>query len=93
MEQKLFIIRSLKLAFFFINIVALFFVTSLSATTMIELTLKDLCDQSSDIVMVKVISAQSYLVKKENRIFTKIELEIIDKIKGQFQKYDQNVHV
>lgn len=80
---RLFIVASFEIMITFVGVIFLY------ATTSRELTLKNLCEQSSDIVIVKVISAQSYLVKEKNRIFTKIELEVTDNLRGQFQKYDK----
>jgi hypothetical protein len=55
----------------------------LNASTLIELTLKDLCDNSSDIVIVNVVSIRSYLKEGEKRIFTRIEMQILDNLKGE----------
>jgi len=86
MEHKKFTLAFFTVAFVVI-MVALFGVISLYATTWLELTLKDLCEQSSDIIIAEVVSAQSY--KEENRIYTKVELGVIDKIKGRFRKFDK----
>ena len=68
---------------------ACFGARSLFATIMKELTLKELCTISSDIVIVEVVKKQSYLNENENRMHTRIDLKIVDKLKGQFEKNDQ----
>jgi hypothetical protein len=55
----------------------------------IELTLKELCNKSSDIVMARINSTESYFNKEEKRIFTRIELEIINSIKGQTRSLER----
>jgi hypothetical protein len=42
-----------------------------------------LCDNSSDIVIVNVVSIRSYLKEGEKRIFTRIEMQILDNLKGE----------
>jgi hypothetical protein len=77
-------------ALIFTSMIApLIFITLSSASTVIELTLKDMCSVSSDIVITRAISIQSYLRSDQNRIFTDIQLEVNDVMKGQFQKGDQ----
>lgn len=74
---------------FILAIIVCFGAKTLFATTMIELTLSDLCKESSDIVVVEVVSTQSYIVEAKNRIYTTIELKILDKVKGQFEQNDK----
>ena len=57
---------------------------------LIEVPLKYLCDESSDIVVARVVSMKSYYGDLEKtRIFTDIQLEVKDNITGRFQKEDQ----
>jgi hypothetical protein len=50
---------------------------------------RKMCAISSDIVMARVISVQSYLRSEQRRIFTDIELEVDETLKGHSQKYDR----
>ena len=69
-----------------IVIMLLFYVSSSSATTLIELTLEDLCMKSSDIIITHVKSMNSYCNSEKTRMYTDIYLEVEDTIKGQCQK-------
>jgi hypothetical protein len=71
------------------SIVSLCCVTTFYATTFIEFTLKDLCMKSDHIIVAQVVSMKSYWNPDQRRIFTEIQLEVNDNIKGQFQKQDQ----
>jgi hypothetical protein len=59
------------------------------ATTFIRTTLKEMCALSSDIVIARVISMKSYLRQEQRRIFTDVELEVDEMLKGQFEKRDR----
>lgn len=59
------------------------------ATTFVKTTLKEMCSLSSDIVIARVNSMQSYLRPEQRRIFTDVELEVDEMLKGQFQKRDR----
>ncbi|MDD5766293.1 MAG: hypothetical protein PHW79_08640 [Candidatus Marinimicrobia bacterium] len=74
-----------RIIFIFIFSLVLFCLmkTSVNASTLSELTLKDLCDNSSDIVIAEVISRVSYLKKDEKRIYTTIKIHITEKLKGE----------
>jgi len=78
-------------SFVFIGIlVVLFYITpSNSIAQQIEFSLKELCIISSDIIIARTISVNSYSELDQKRIFTDIQLEVSDKIKGQFQKQAQ----
>ncbi|MBO8153063.1 MAG: hypothetical protein DRP91_08745 [Candidatus Neomarinimicrobiota bacterium] len=56
-----------------------------NSTTMVELTLKEMCCKSSHIVIARTTSVNSYLAPDRNRIYTEITLEIVNSIKGQLQ--------
>lgn len=77
--------------FTFIGIlVVIFYITPSNSTAQqIEFSLKELSMNSSDIIIVRTISINSYSKLDQKRIFTDIQLEVSDKIKGQFQKQDQ----
>ncbi len=78
------------LAFVFVGIIVVLFCTTPSnSTTMIEFSLKDLCLKSSDIIIARTISVNTYLKPGQQRIFTNVQLEVSDKIKGRFQKQDR----
>lgn len=47
-----------------------------------KLTLRDLCERSSDIIAGRVLSAKSYFDQGTRRIFTKIEIEVTESMKG-----------
>lgn len=73
----------------FIAIFALLlFMTSLKSTTTIELSLKEMCEKSSDIVIAKTISVNSYQTSDQKHIYTDFKLEVIENIKGRFQQKD-----
>ncbi len=77
------------LAFVFAGImVALFAVTLSTATTIVELSLKDLCMASSDIIIARVVTVKSYLHPVNGEIYSDIQLEVEGTIKGQFQNQD-----
>jgi hypothetical protein len=80
--------KSISVSFFISSILVIFacFITvnvQLNATTLVELSLKELCKKSTDIVNARVISIQSYLSENKRRIFTDIELEVLSNIKGK----------
>lgn len=77
--------------FTFIGIlVVIFYITPSNSTAQqIEFSLKELSINSSDIIIARTISINSYSELDQKRIFTDIQLEVSDKIKGQFQKQDQ----
>ena len=47
-----------------------------------ELSLQDLCAKSSDIIITKIINKNSFKDKSHNRIYTDVELQVINPIKG-----------
>lgn len=72
--------RNLKL-FFSVAILSILF-ASLLGTNQRELSLKELCEKSDNILLTRVLSTKSFLVEKEKRIFTNIEIEIKKAYKG-----------
>ena len=53
-----------------------------------ELSLKDLCSLSSDIIIAKPVSYFTFQSKDTRHIYTKIKFEVSEKIKGRFDKED-----
>lgn len=82
-----FYMKNLKL-FFSVAILSTLF-TSLLAINQKELSLKELCKKSDAIVLIRVLSTQSFLVEKEKRIFTNIEIEIKKAYKGTLLPTDK----
>ena len=56
------------------------------ASSIVELTLKEMCNQSSHIIISRVNSVESYHVKEQNRIFTDIELSVNEVLKGDLKE-------
>lgn len=72
-----------------ISICSLFFISGAPnafAGSQHELSLNELCQKSDDIVIVEVISSQSYMVT--NRIFTEINLQVVQSIKGKLNIFE-----
>lgn len=61
----------------------------LYASSLVELSLKDLSNKSTDIVIARIVLTKSYFVKEEKRIFTKIELEVLKSLKGQSRAFER----
>ncbi|MBC8342346.1 MAG: hypothetical protein H8E61_00010 [Bacteroidetes bacterium] len=57
----------------------------LFGTSMKELTLQEMCVNSTDIIFAHVIMVNSFWNDDHNRIFSEIELEVDNNIKGQQQ--------
>ena len=80
--------KNFKMLVFF-GIITLFLcITAANSTTMVELSLKDMCQKSSHIVVARTISVNSYLKPGQQRIYTDIVLEVTEKIKGQLQNQE-----
>jgi hypothetical protein len=56
---------------------------------MVILTLKQLCNKSSDIITANVVSINSYGDPQQRWIFTDIELEVNETIKGNLKKQER----
>lgn len=54
-----------------------------------ELSLKDMCYLSSDIIIAKPVSYKTFQSKDAEHIYTKLKFEVIDKFKGRFEKEDR----
>ncbi len=63
------------------------FITSVYTSSQIELSLKELCDKSDNIIIARVISSQSYFVQNEKRIFTDISIQILETLKGGLKPF------
>ncbi len=74
------------IGFAFVSCIVFLCRTYSSASTVVEMTLKEMCSESSDILIARVTSVQSYLHQEQNRIFTDIQLEADEVFKGPFQK-------
>ncbi len=51
----------------------------------IELSLRDLCERSNNIILARVISTQSFFNDKEKRILTNIKVEVTENFKGELK--------
>lgn len=67
-------------------IVMLLWNTSAYSTSMHVYTLEDLCTKSSDIIVARTVSVKCYVKPKTKRIYTDVELEVLDNLKGKLQK-------
>ena len=56
-----------------------------SSTTFRELSLKELCERSGDIIVGKVVSLNSYKSPNFSRTYTDIDIEIVEIIKGKLK--------
>lgn len=72
--------RTNSFLFLYIMLVLLFCPLSYSQES--ELSLQDLCAKSSDIIITKIINKNSFKDKSHNRIYTDVELQVINPIKG-----------
>ena len=78
--------NKIKMLGFVVIMMVLFCITTTESTTMLELSLKDLCSESSDIIVTRTIALHSYLKPDQKRIYTDIQFEVNDRIKGRLQK-------
>lgn len=49
-----------------------------------EITLKEMCNQSTDIIIAKIVSKNSYHSFDKKDVFTDVTLKVTKKIKGKF---------
>lgn len=54
-----------------------------------ELTLKEMCNQSTDIVIAKIVAKNSYYSFDKKDVFTDVTLKVTKKIKGKFKTNEE----
>ena len=67
--------------------IAFLVLTELNASTMVKLSLTELCNKSSAIVKCKVVSFQTYS-DIEGKIFTNYRVEVVGSLKGEKKQKD-----
>lgn len=84
--------KRLILNLIFIGAIISFSGSEVNATTLVELSLEEMCMQSDEIVEAKVVSINSYRdPEMGNHVFTDIEIEIADNSKGKLKKNSKHI--
>ena len=86
-ERRMYLYIKIIVLFIFISI--LLPIPHSISTSVKEMSLKDLCKSSNEIVIARVIDLQSYLISDKNRIYTKINIEVEESIKGNLKSKEQ----